>query len=353
MRAGKRQEIRQKTLWHEFENNLLNQGVTQKRIDKLQLMFKVVERGIKDFSKAGRPEIEKFITALNRDDFKATENKPYSGSSKSDIKKFIKQFWKWHKGDNEFFPKEVSWIKSNIRKDERPEEKETISIDEARKLAASFLKVKYKIAILILFDSGFRIEELLSVIKKNITWEDYDESQKCFWIKCNKSKTEIRNIPIPLFTDDLKLFFNSSEYQQLKENDLIFDFSYHVFLGWLKKKGAQVLNKKITPHCLRHSSATYYARELGDTVLLANRYGWSYSSNELDTYIRRSGTQQKQAAKRVFTNELIKTNERVAQLEKELTELRAALKNMSLIKQLLGMKPQELKDEIERRKRAK
>jgi hypothetical protein len=123
---------------------------------------------------------------------------------------------------------------------------------------------------------------------------------------------------VPLFTEDIKFFFQSTAYEQLKEDDRVFPYQYGVFLFWLRKKGKEVLGKKITPHCLRHSSATYYSREFnGDMVLIANRYGWSYSSDELKTYIRRSGAYQKQGVKQVFTNEVIKLKEEMEKLKQQ------------------------------------
>lgn len=303
--------MRQIELWNEFENHLLNQGVTQKRVHKLKSMFSIAEREFdKDFTKATRKHIERFVTALHRNTFKKVDGTNFSGSTKSDLKKFLKQFYKWLKGDNEFYPKEVSWIKSRISKDELPTERPVLNINEVNILANSFNKIEFRLLVLLLFDSGFRIQEMLSVKKKDIAWEEYDENQKCFWINCNESKTEKRKIPVPLFTEDLKAFCNSSYYQSLKDDELVFNISYPYFLRQLKDNSERLLKVKISPHALRHSSATHYAREYdGNMNLLAERYGWSYSSKELRTYIRRSGAYQKAGAKKVFTNEVMRIRE--------------------------------------------
>lgn len=303
--------MEQKALWTKYENYLMQSGVSRNRIDKLKFVFNTLERGLgNDFDKVTKEKIEEFVASLHRNTFKKLDGKYFSGSTKSDIKKFLRQFYKWYKGESSFYPKEVVWIKTRISKEELPKEKPVLKIEEVLQLANMFSKIEFRILVLLLFDSGFRIQEMLSVTKKDITWEEYDENQKCFWIQCNQSKTEKRKIPVPLFTEDLRAFANSSYFQSLKDNDKVFQITYPYFLDRLKYNSYKLLKVKISPHALRHSSATHYAREFdGNMNLLAERYGWTYSSDELRTYIRRSGAYQKAGVKKVFSNEAMRIKE--------------------------------------------
>jgi len=290
-------------VWKKYECNLLNQGISQKRILKLSYMYKTISRGLKKpLKEVTRQDVEDFVSKLHRNKFHREDGGVYSGSSKADIKKFLKQFYKWLLGEGETYPKQVSWLRTNISKDEKPKEKPTLSYDEVIKLANGFKKIEYRLLVLILFDSGFRIGELLSVTKKDITWEDFDRETKCFWINCNQSKTIVRKIPIPLFTEDIQNFINSSYYKGLNDNDKVWNLSNSAINDGLKRVAKEVLKKdRISPHALRHSSATYYSKVYdGNMNLIGERYGWSFNSDELKTYIRRSGAYQKAGAKKVY-----------------------------------------------------
>ena len=305
-------------------------------------MFRAVNRGIKkDLQKATREDIEKFITKLNKNEFLREDGKPYSGNTKSDIKKFLKQFYKWLLGESEFYPKQVSWLKTKISKDEKPKEKETLSYEEIIKLSEGFDKAEYKILVLLLFDSGFRIGELLSCKKKDLTLEDFERGKKCYWLKCNDSKTTPRKVPVPLFTDDINNFVNTAYYKNIKDDELLYPKTYNALHKAIKETAEKVLGKRISPHSLRHSSATYYSKMYdGNMNLIGERYGWSFDSKELKTYIRRSGAYQKQGVKKVYDDELTKVREELKEIRKQNKEREEELQdlsaNMKLIMEMPG-----------------
>lgn len=314
-------------IWQDFENHALNEALTDKRIAKLEFVYNLVKRHIhKSLDKLTRKDIEEYLNNLNHNKILKQNKQPYSGSTKADIKKFLKQFFKWYKGNNESYPEEVAWIKTRIRKDEKPIKKAIISINDALLLARAFQKLEFYAMTLLLFDSGFRIDELLSVKKKDLTWETYEDTDKCFWIKCNRSKTVTRKIPIPLFTEEIKCFCNSAYVCSLSDEDLLFPVSYDSYRIHMKEKAIKLLKKPITPHALRHSSATYYAKALnGNLFALCQRFGWSFNSDEAKDYVRMSGTYQTQSAKQIFSN-------KTAELETELRQLR---EEMSRVQKML------------------
>lgn len=304
------------------------------------MMFIILERAFeKPFNDISKQEMKDYISSLNRNEFKRLDGKDYSGSSKSDIKKFIKQFWKWHKGENELYPKEVAWIKTSISKDEQPEPKPIISQLEAFNLSKVFSKIEYRILVLLLFDSGFRIDEMRSVKKKNITWEDYEENndgEKCFWIKCTRSKTKTRKVPIPLFTEDYQAFINSAYYNSLNDDDYIFSSSRNAILKAIRRACGEIYGidkktgkpkKHLTPHAFRHSSATYWAGILnGNLFSLCDRFGWAYDSDEAKVYVRLSGAHQKLSAKRVFDSSILELKKENQAQQEEIEAMQKQIK---------------------------
>lgn len=346
-KSGMKQNITEPdALWLSFKRRYIqNKGLTKLRIDKLLQMYGTCTRGLgKPLDKANREDIERFVDALHEDRFVQHDGDPYTGSSKSDIKKFLKMFYKWLRGDGEYFPEEVRWIRTNIGKDEKPKAKAVINKEEALKLALRFSKTQYRILTLLLFDSGFRISEMMSVKKRNIVFDEYDDQHnKCFWITCNESKTVLRTIPVPLFTKELSDYFNSTAYASLDDDAELFNISYECYNKMLKRYSLELFKKQISPHALRHSSATLYSRLLdGNMNEIAQRYGWTLASQELKTYIRNSGAYQKSTAKKVYSNEVLKLRDENAELKDEVHELKSLMNEV-----LMRLKTQPLEVEVD------
>lgn len=339
------------SLWETYEKHLRNIGLTKKRISKLKTMFNTVSRGL-DLRTASREEIEDFVNRLNEDRFKTIDGRVLAGDTKSDIKKFLKQYYKHTKGSDTFFPEEVAWLRTKIPKDERAEEKPIIELEQVRQLARMFHKYDYQVLTLLLFDSGFRIQEMMSCKRRDLTWEEFDNGKKCFWLKCNVSKTFPRKIPVPIFTKEINDFFESATFKSRSPDDHLFDIRYESYRKMLKRYSLQFIKKELTPHCLRHSSATYYARIYsGNVPLLAQRYGWAYSARELQTYVRASGAYNKEGAKLSYTNEVSKLRDENEKFQEQIETLTAQQKETDTKMALLLAKLEGIEN-IEKLKKA-
>ena len=92
-----------KELLTDFNKHLLREGVGTHRRNKLRMQFRTIERGFnhKPFFDITREDIEDFVDRLHNNTFAKLDGTAFSGISKQDIKKDIKQIWKWYKGDNE------------------------------------------------------------------------------------------------------------------------------------------------------------------------------------------------------------------------------------------------------------
>ena len=324
------------SLWEKFDAYVINEGVSKLRRRKLLMMYRIITRHL-NLEKANRESIEKFVDNLNHNKCLKLKGTPFSGNTKSDMKKFLKQFFKWYKGKGEYYPEEVAWLKTRIPKDEKPKERPIIELKDAMKLATRFKKLDNQMMTLILFDSGFRISEAMSAKKRDLTWEEFDRGNKCFWIKCNVSKTFPRKIPIPLFTENISAYFNSADYIAKRDDEPLFDISYRAYLNLLNKYGMELFGVTLTPHCLRHSSATYYAREYsGNVPLLAQRYGWSFDASELKVYVRQSGAYNKEGAKISYRNEIGSLKEDLDNFKDENSKMKEQLEEMNRKFAMLG-----------------
>lgn len=332
--------------WSDFHLYLVNKGTTARRIQKMHYVFHLVFEYInKPIAKIDKEDIQSFVSDLHADKFTKNDGSPYSGSYKADLKKFLKYYFKFFSGDDEHYPKLVSWIKTNIAKDEKPKDKPTLSLQEVQELAKQFTSPIKKIALLLFFDSGFRMDELESVTKEKLTYEPFDDDESCFWIECTRSKTAIRKIPVNLFTEDLQLYYNSIDYQSLKPGDKLFKISFPRFRYDIKRLAKKSIFKnrpedadRLCFHALRHSSATYYANKVGLTEFqMCLRYGWTIGSQEARTYVRRGTSYQKNSAKQVFRGELDRIRKdldeerkRRAELEKKIIFIEEAIKKGAL-----------------------
>lgn len=327
------------TLWLEYAKHMQNEGVTKLRLKKLKVMFVTISRGITDLQTATREDIERYLDKITNDKLSKKDGNPFSATTKLDIKKFLKQFYKWLRGKNEFYPPEVSWIKLRISKDELPPEKEILTPEEIIKLSNNFQNNELRMAILLLFDSGFRINELMSCKKNDLTFEGFDDKDKdikCFWLYCRDSKTFDRKIPVQLFTDDIKSWLNTESFKSKNDSVPLFAINPDSLRLHMKKKCLKLFGKSISIHNLRHSSATYYAKEFsGNSMMLAQRYGWTFNSKQLATYIRRSGAYHKIGAKQVFNNKLSDIEQenkhlkdRLNEQEQEMKDIKEMLKGM-------------------------
>ncbi len=88
----------------------------------------------------------------------------------------------------------------------------------------------------------------------------------------------------------------------------------------LKSIGKNALKKRVNPHMLRHSSATYWAHKLNRYQICA-KYGWAISSDMPDRYIKRKGIIFDEVAWKGDTDQLSKLEMENRQLRKNIVSL--------------------------------
>jgi len=233
-------------------------------------------------------------------------------ATKADIKKTIKKFWKWKDGKNKVYPELVEWIDTYEGVKEVP----ALTRAEIERMIECTANPRDRALIMILFDSGARVEELLNVRlkKEHLFWK---EETKCYMIRLEFSKTKPRTISLPLSADFISKWLR---VHPAKENDQaqLFPMTYPALKMVVCRLGKKALGKRATPHMLRHSSATFYANRLKNPYKLCYRYGWAMSSNMVNRYLDREGILEEETAIVVRTDELTGSHRENMALKEEL-----------------------------------
>lgn len=270
----------------------------------------------KPFSVVSNADMESFVKRLESGGIRAKNGRQFSEATKGDIKKTIKKFWKWKDGNNRAYPELVEWIDTTVSM----KEVSALTRREVEALIDAAANTRDKALIMVLFDSGARAEELLNVRlkKEHVYWKD---EIGCFMIRLEFSKTKPRTVSLPLSETYLKRWL---EVHPAKGNPdaQLFPMAYAAMKMTVWRLGNKVLGKRVTPHMLRHSSATYYANRLKSPYKMCYRYGWTMASKEVNRYVDREGILETETAETVKADETTKVVRENQRLREELVELR-------------------------------
>jgi integrase len=301
-------------------------GRAKKKIGKLRIMkylytLKTLSGWFgKPFDEVSQEEMERLVTDIEDNVYKNRKNN-YSEETKLDYKKTLKKFYKWlcHAELVEFMDMSV-----------RPKDVPAISREEAETLVNSTPDNCVKAAIMVLFDGGARAEEFLNLRLKDLAKKRYGNDTNCYWINIRYSKTFARTIPFPLCSKYLNVWL--AEHPERDRPDAqIFPFTYKMLSKRINNLGEKVLKKRVNLHMLRHSSATYWAPKMNRYQLCA-KYGWAFSSDMPDRYIKRKGIIFDEIAEKGDIDQTTKLqkenrdlNEKMDRLEQEYKKIRKAL----------------------------
>ena len=269
-------------------------GVKPIRLKKLVAVLRVFSKIMqKPFEKVTKEDIELYLCEL--------EQHNYSSWTKIDYKVVIKSFYKWLLGNDEVTPKLVSWIKNKEPRDcILPEE--LLTEEDVLSAISVCQFVRDKAFIHLLYESGVRIGELLTLRIKHITFAEPVSS-----ILVN-GKTGQRRVPIIKSVNSLKKWIDKHPYKEnpetlvwIKTNERkanlrtqgnrlpnsVLCYSAVKKLISINFKLAKI-NKRVNPHMFRHSRATFLAKHLTEAQL-KQFFGWTQSSDMAARYVHLSG----------------------------------------------------------------
>lgn len=256
-------------------------------------------------------DMEDFVFALENGVIKArqprldgrkrtTTNTPISPRYAVDIKVTIRKFYQWQH-NTKHYPALVDWFDTYAE----IKEVKALTPAEVERMIDLASNVFQKALIQTFFDGGFRISELSNVRLEDIRHHNDDPTnpkQRSFLMRIRVSKTTPRTIelPMPATTKWITLWLEYHPAMPEIRSDgslyakdpkaLLFPYSQTHLRHTINRVGRNALHKRVYPHLLRHTSATYWANFLRQ-YKMGKRFGWTVGSDMPQRYIDSTGIQ--------------------------------------------------------------
>jgi len=165
-----------------------------------------------------------------------------------------------------------------------------LSIDEVQRMIREAYSLRDKALISVLYESGTRIGELLSMRIKNVKFDEYGG------VLIVNGKTGMRRVRIVQSVKELKdwLYYHPfgtdpEAFVWANKQNLRAHVGYMAVLTMLRKVAKRCgMRKKIHPHLFRHSRATHLANKLTESQMRVY-FGWTGGSRMAAIYVHLSG----------------------------------------------------------------
>jgi len=272
-----------KTAIAEFSRHLMNKSLSIARVEHYISNLKGLSSYFnKPFNSMTKEDIEKIVECI--------QNKDWSERYKYEFLITIRVFFKWLK-QTEDYPEEVKWIKPRYKeKHKLPEE--ILTEEEIKALSEKADNLRDRAFVLVLYESGCRIGELLTLKIRNIQPVEHGMGLTV------NGKTGQRRVLIISSSPALANWLNLHPYRNnpdslvwlgignRNKNDSL---RYHAVLMLLRKLGKLAgIKKRVNPHAFRHARATHLANRLTEAQM-KQYFGWTQSSDMAGTYVHLSG----------------------------------------------------------------
>jgi site-specific recombinase XerD/ribosomal protein L40E len=266
-----------------FYHDCVAEGLSQARIIKyLVTLRRIASILAKPFSQVTKEDIASFVERI--------ESASYSDWTKRDYKIVLKKFFKWLR-KTEDYPEEVKWIKVKIKNNSLLPE-ELLCKEDINKLVEASHHPRDKALIQVLYESGCRIGEMLSLKIRNVQFDVYGA------VLLVNGKTGQRRVRIVASSPALATWINNHPLRENPDSPLWIGLAtrnrnkvltYAGVKELLKRIARRAgIRKRIYPHLFRHSRATKLANALTESQL-KQYLGWVQHSNMASTYVHLSG----------------------------------------------------------------
>ncbi len=276
-----------KILTRQFIALWLAKGCTRARAVKLVYGLRKLSRLLgKPFNLATKDDLIGLVGRLDAEEL--------SVCTKYDIKVILKTFYRWLKGEDEQYPKEIAWLKPRLKGQRHKLPEELLTEDEVLRIAQAATRPRDKALVLVLYESGCRIGEMLTLKVKHVSFDEFGAVLRV------TGKTGDRRVRVissaPALTSWLEYYEGSNDPEAYlwpprsnnnKETGL--PTVHQSVCKMLEVLSARAgVKKHVHPHLFRHSRATALATKLTEAQM-KEYFGWTQGSSMAATYVHLSG----------------------------------------------------------------
>jgi integrase len=200
--------------------------------------------------------------------------KEYSDATVETYKIILRKFFKWSGQPAIIAHLKSKRVNNNINRDD------LLTTDDINKLIESTRNPKYKAMVAFLYESGGRIQEVLSVNVKDVQTTD-----KGIVVSVPQTKTgnDYRRVLCVLSGQYL---MNWIAYGGLKPDDVL--FKLHKANAWrflIKAGKGAGISKPCNPHAFRHAQATNMLQLGYNESIIRKKLGWTGDSKMIGRYV--------------------------------------------------------------------
>ena len=204
----------------------------------------------------------------------------------------VKKFYKWLRASSDC-PPEVKWIRTTVKNKTTITAEKLLSEEEVLKLVEKAENHRDRAFVLVLYESGCRIGEILGLRIRDIAFDEYGA------LLSVTGKTGHRRIRIVASCSELTAWLNV--HPKSKDRDALVwigigtvgrndPLTYPAARSMLKRLAKRAgLKKRIHPHLLRHSRATGLLKKDYSLSKLPALMGWTPGTKMLNIYSHLNG----------------------------------------------------------------
>lgn len=246
-------------------------------------------------------DIKKVMTIIQKTPVKWGSGEPHTPSV-NQIQAYqvcIKKFYKWLLGNNKNYPECVEWIRITNPRNLQDKPVEIVSPKEHKLMIENARNPRDRALLSLLYDSGCRIGELLTLRIKDLMFDEYGAliavTGKTGYRKVRIVGNSIAELQTWLDYHPERSNRDASLYCQIdgerRGESMQYDQVHSVFTKTAKRAG---IKRRIYPHLYRHTRSTILASKVPEAVL-ESQQGWVHGSRMSRVYVHLTQEQQDEA----------------------------------------------------------